>query len=511
MLVFAGKRGAIAHAPTTVKFKALFRPAALMTDDSASSQAPPESPWRRLRGFFESLAGRLLALSTVSVVVTEFLIFGPGLAGFHQTWLQDRINLAQVAALALEVSPDTDIADSLEYELLTNAEVQRVAMQRAGERELLLGDPTAPVSGPITTFDYRNATGWQRYWWAIDTAMAPDGRVLRVIAKPRFESGEFIEIVLNEAPLKRDMQAFAGRFALISTLILIAAAALVYGALTFLFVRPMREFTAEIERFRDKPEDVTIFLRSRRADEIGRAERAAHDMAEQVRASLRQRERLAALGAAVAKIGHDLRNMLATAQLVADRLAKSEDPTVRQVAPRLERTIDRAAALAASTLKYGRAEEAPPQVQRVALASAAAEAALDALTGFEDVSYKAEIEEGLAVRADPEHLHRILVNLIRNAAQIMQASDTPRGKVVTVRAIALEQLCEIDVIDRGPGVKPQLLDKLFDPFVTADAESGGTGLGLAIARELAQAMGGDLLLHRTGAEGATFRIILPAS
>lgn len=479
-------------------------------------QAPPKralgAVLARVRAFFDSLAGRLLVLSTAAVIFTELLIFGPGLAGFHETWLRDRINLAQIAALALEVSPDTEIADSLEYELLTNAEVQRVAMQREGERELLLGDPTVQVDGPITTFDYAHATSWQTYWWAIDTFTAPEGRVLRVVARPRFESGEFIEIVLNEAPLKREMRAFARRFALISSLILVAAAALIYGTLTFLFVRPMREFTAEIERFRDKPEDVSIsFVRSRRADEIGRAERAAHDMAEQVRASLRQRERLAALGSAVAKIGHDLRNMLATAQLVADRLATSEDPTVRQVAPRLERTIDRAAALASSTLKYGRAEEAPPQLQRVEFAPVAEESALDALTGLEDVAYKPEIEAGLNVRADPEHLHRILVNLIRNAAQIMHANDTPRGKLVTVRAIAIGQRCEIDVIDRGPGVRAELVDKLFDPFVTADAESGGTGLGLAISRELTQAMGGDLILYRTGAEGATFRVILPTA
>jgi signal transduction histidine kinase len=482
----------------------------------SQDQPPPKSPSPNLlaqvRAFFNTLAGRLLVLSTAAVIGTELLIFGPGLAGFHQTWLQDRINLAQIAALALEVSPDTEIADSLEYELLTNAEVLRVAMQREGERELLLGDPTAPLGGPITTYDYTHASDWQRYWWAIETFTAPEGRVLRVIARPRFESGDFIEIVLNEAPLKREMRAFARQFALISSLILIAAAALVYGALSFLFVRPMREFTAEIERFRDKPEDVSIsFVRSRRADEIGRAERAAHDMAEQVRASLRQRERLAALGSAVAKIGHDLRNMLATAQLVADRLAKSEDPTVRQVAPRLERTIDRAAALASSTLKYGRAEEAPPQLQRVVVAPAVEESMLDALTGLEDVAHKFEIDEGLAVRADPEHLHRVLVNLIRNAAQIMHTSETPRGKLVTVRAVALGDRCEIDVIDRGPGVRSDLLQKLFDPFVTADAESGGTGLGLAISRELTQAMGGDLILWRTGAEGATFRIVLPAA
>ncbi len=479
-------------------------------------QAPPIPPplsrrLARARAFFDSLAGRLLALTVAAVVVGEALIFAPALAAFHESWLRDRINLAQIAALALEVSPETEIAGSLEYELLTNAEVQRVAMQRAGERVLLLGDPSVPLAGPLHTFDYTSASSVQRFWWAVETFLSPEGRVLRVMARPRFESGDFIEIVLNEAPLKREMFTFARQFTLLSTLILMAAGALVYGALNFAFVRPMRDFTAEIERFRDKPEDVSIsFVRTKRADEIGRAERAAHDMAEQVRASLRQRERLAALGAAVAKIGHDLRNMLATAQLVADRLAKSDDPIVRQVAPRLERTIDRAAALAASTLKYGRAEEAPPQLRRIECAPAAEDAAFDALTGFDDVSYRAQIDAGLACIADPDHLHRILVNLIRNGAQAMRHHQSSLAKEVIVRAIAIEGRCEIDVIDRGPGVRAEMLEKLFDPFVSADPESGGAGLGLAIALELTRAMGGDLALIRTGAEGATFRVILPA-
>lgn len=480
-----------------------------MADPAAPASKTP-TVWGLAQAFIDSLAGRLLALTAIAVLVAEVLVFVPALAGFHEGWLRDRINLAQVAALALEVSPELEIADELEYELLTNAEVLRVAMQRQGERELILGDPSVQLAAAPTTLDFTTASDMRRGWWALEAFFSGEGRVLRVLARPRFESGEFIEVVLNEAPLKRDMSAFARQFALVSTLVLMAAAGLVYTALTLAFVRPMRRFTAAIERFRDKPEDVSVsFVRSTRTDEIGRAERAAHAMAEQVRAALRQRERLAALGSAVAKIGHDLRNMLATAQLVADRLATSDDPAVRQVAPRLERTIDRAASLAASTLKYGRADESPPALRSVVLCSAIEDAMLDGLTGFDGVSSALDVEPGLSCTADPEHVHRILVNLIRNAAQAMAGRDIPRGKQVTVRALAIDGRCEIDVIDRGPGVNPALRDSLFDPFVTADAAIGGAGLGLAISRELARAMGGDLQLIRTGAEGATFRITLP--
>jgi len=464
-----------------------------------------------VREFIDSLAGRLLGLTALAVIAGEIFVFAPALAGFHEAWLRERINLAQIASLAISVPTDAEMADSLEYDLLNNAGVQRVAMQREGERVLLLEDPNAPMSEHLVTYDYTRATGFMRFRWAVETLFAPPGRVLRVLAQPRFENADFIEIVLDEAPLKRALVDFATRFARISMLILIAAGALIYIALTAAFVRPMRELTQAIERFRDKPEDVSIAIpRSPRADELGRAQRAAADMAEQVRNSLRQNERLAALGAAVARIGHDLRNMLSTAQLVADRLAQSEDPAVRQLAPRLERTIDRAAGLAASTLKYGRADEDPPVLRKVDVAGAIDEAAADALISFQGVEFKRDVEARLACVADPDQLHRVLVNLIRNAAQAMDG-HTRKDKTLVIRAARDQGRCEIDVIDHGPGVRENLRERLFEPFVSAAPEAGGTGLGLAIARELTRAMGGELALTRTGAEGATFRITLPAA
>jgi len=478
---------------------------------SETSEPPARALWRRAREFSASLAGRLLAITAATVLLGEALIFAPALAEFHEAWLRERMNLSQVAALALEVSPDMEIAESLEYELLTNAGVQRAALQREGERVLLLEDPEAAPSGEHVTYDYTQASRLQRFLWAFETFLAQEGRTLRVLARPRFESGDFIEIVLREAPLKRAMDRFANGFIRTSMLILIAAGALVYISLTFAFVQPMHDLTEAIERFRDRPEDVSIaFPRSRRQDEIGRAQRAAADMAEQVRNALRQKERLAALGAAVARIGHDLRNMLSTAQLVADRLGKSGDEEVRRLAPRLERTIDRAAGLASSTLKYGRADEKAPDLQRVDVATVAADAAADALVGFEAIHYRADIEPGLACIADPEHLHRIIVNLLRNAAQAV----LPHGRAdkgILLRAQRIEGRCEIEVIDRGPGVRGDLRGRLFEPFVSAAPEAGGTGLGLAIARELTRAMGGELSLTRTGAEGSTFKIELPAA
>jgi signal transduction histidine kinase len=479
----------------------------------------PETPtqvasglWRQVQGFADSLAGRLLGLTVVAVIVGEVLIFVPALADFHETWLMERINQAQIAALALEASPDNDIADQLTNELLNNAGVQHVALQRENERVLLLDDPNADAPAPhLVTYDYRQASPVKKFNWAFETFFAHDGRVLRVLSRPRFESGDFIEVVLREAPLRAAMLSYAQRFLWLSTLILMAAGALIYVSLTLAFVRPMREITQAIEQFRDKPEDVSVaFPRSRRGDEIGRAQRAAADMAEQVRIALRQKERLAALGAAVARIGHDLRNMLSTAQLVADRLQHSEDENVRKLAPRLERTITRASGLAASTLKYGRFDERTPELQRVDVGAAVNEAADDALAGFADILLDIDVEPALACVADPENLNRVLVNLIRNAAQAMRRHDDAEN-VVTVRAARQDTQCVIEVIDSGAGVPDKIRERLFEPFATSAPEDGGTGLGLAIARELTRAMGGELELTRTGAVGSTFLITLPVA
>jgi len=471
----------------------------------------PAGLWRRAVGFADSLAGRLLGLTVLAVIIGEILIFVPALADFHGQWLEERINQAQIAALALEASPDNDIADGLTNELLNNAGVQHVALQRDNERVLLLDDPNADAPVKLVTYDYRRASPVQRFNWAFQTFFAPDGRVLRVLSRPRFENGDFIEVVLREAALKAAMLEYAQRFLWLSTFILMAAGALIYVALALAFVRPMGEITAAIERFRDKPEDVTIaFPRSPRRDEIGRAQRAAADMAEQVRIALRQKERLAALGAAVARIGHDLRNMLSTAQLVADRLGQSEDENVRRLAPRLERTIARASGLAASTLKYGRFDERPPVLQRIDVAPAVADAIDDALASFGDILQDVDVEPGLGCIADPENLHRVLVNLVRNAAHAMKRHDGAEN-IVTVRALRQDTQCVIEVIDSGAGVPEKIRERLFEPFATSAPEEGGTGLGLAIARELTRAMGGELELTRTGAVGSTFVVTLPAA
>jgi signal transduction histidine kinase len=132
----------------------------------------------------------------------------------------------------------------------------------------------------------------------------------------------------------------------------------------------------------------------------------------------------------------------------------------------------------------------------------------DALASFPDVICATEGAQGAFCTADPDQLHRILVNLLRNGARVMAGQNRDPGLIV--RALTSGKLVAIMVEDRGPGVPEKVRARLFEPFVTGDRNNAGTGLGLTIARELARAMGGDVALLRSDKNGAVFQVTLPA-
>jgi len=334
---------------------------------------------------------------------------------------------------------------------------------------------------------------------------------VRVMAKPRFSAGEFVEIVAPDGPLKHELIIQLRRLMAIAAFTSLMAGAVVYLSLTLFLVRPMQRITRAMERFRADPEDPAAAVpASRRRDEIGRAERELGRMQTDLRAALASRARLAALGEGVAKINHDLRNMLTSAQMASERLAGSGDPKVAQALPRLERALDRAITLASNVLSFGNTAEPAPVKSRTPLRAALNTAAEDAGLTADGVRLQNNVGAKVGVQADAEQLHRILVNLLRNARQAIDGvPDRASIGVVTVAAAREGEIDHIRLTDDGPGLPERAQTNLFQPFA-ASARRGGTGLGLAIARELAQGHGGDLLLVSTGPEGTTFEVRLPA-
>jgi signal transduction histidine kinase len=455
------------------------------------------------------LSLRLLILTVLFVALAGLMILPSSLAQFEDSWLIDRVRAAEVASLAVDAAPNQVVSDKLSQELLNGAGVVSVAVQSDGVRRLLLAAPRMKRPPYLVDLRVEAPTSLAA---PFETLLGGGGRMVRVVAKPRFRDGDFVEIVTPDAPLRKALLDDLYRLTAIFAVISVVAGGLVYLSLNAFFVQPMQKITRAMERFRADPEDpaARVALSGRR-DELGRAEAELDRMQVDLRAALNSRARLAALGEAVAKINHDLRNMLTSAQIASERLAQSGDPKVAQALPRLERALDRAVHLATDVLAYGKSEEAPPAPLVLPLRPALEAAAEDAGLTPDGVALQTVIDPREQVRADPDQLHRILVNLLRNAREAItgQEGSNGRGRIT----VSLEREGETSLIrlaDNGPGVSERAKARLFQPFA-GSTRPGGAGLGLAIAYELAAAHGGGLSLVGSGPEGSVFEIRLPGA
>jgi len=490
-------------------------------DAAKPEGAPRLSLWRRVRSglgvpaggapaFWVSLSGRLLLLTALFVFVAEVLIYVPSIAKYRLDWLRERMEAAQIASLALEATPDQMVSEELAKELLANAEVEAVTLRRNNRRELIL--EMGPLERAPVFVDLAKWRPLAAIRDGISTFFMKTDTRLLVMGAPRLGGGVLIEIVVPVGSLKRDMLIYSGNILGLSIVISLFTATLVYLALTAALVRPMQRLTDSMIAFQQDPEGrPPIAPRPGARDEIGRAEAALSEMQTEVRAALGQKARLAALGAAVAKINHDLRNVLASAQLASDRMLESDDPRVRNLAPRLVAALDRAIRLCQDTLRYGKTGEAPPEYEQFDLSSLVDELARDdgddARAGAAVVN---AVAPGALLEADRSQVYRILLNLTRNAAQAIaaQADRAEPGRIeISLAHVRAGEAC-IRVADDGPGVPPHAAAHLFEPF-QASTRPGGSGLGLAIARELARGHGGDVELERTGPQGAAFLVRLP--
>ena len=457
-----------------------------------------------------SLSGRLLTFTVGTVMVIQVAILVPSLSRFRHDWLTDRLAIAQVAALALVAAPESSVDKELEAELLERAAVEGIVLRRGGAEALVLRQ-LIPRSIDETV-DLRQADWLTLLRGAGRTLLVDGDRNIRVIGLPFPGSGDEVEVTLRASPLKAAMSAYARRTIYLSLGLSLAVGAAIYMLARWLFLRPVRRLVENMTRFREDPEDSERVMRPVASPkEIAEAEQALATMETDVQDALRQRARLAALGQAVAKISHDLRNILAAAQLMAERFETSRDPLVNRVGPKLIGSIGRAITLCESTLRYGRAEEAEPSMRRVALSVLIAEVGESVFPEAPEATglrFENGVTPDLLVAADPDQLFRVFLNLLRNARQALEAGG--RGGLVRIAAARRDGIVIVDVSDDGPGLPDKALDNLFMPF-TGGARKGGAGLGLAIAHELTGMQGGRLELVSTSTAGTVFRVTLRAA
>jgi signal transduction histidine kinase len=454
------------------------------------------------------LSGKLLVLTLLFVMIAEVLIYVPSIANFRLNWLHDRLSAAYTATLVFETAPSGMVPEPVARQILDSIGAHAVAVKMGHQRRLLAAsDVPLTINEHVDTRDM----SWHRaIIEAFETLRCGDRDIIRVVG-PAPMGGEFVEIVLDEAPLRKAMVDFSIRILILSLIISAITATLVYLALHLLLVRPMRRMTANMVAFRADPENpARIIAASDRTDEIGTAERELAAMQLDLATLLQQKNHLAALGLAVSKINHDLRNLLSSAQLFSERLAKISDPHVQRFAPKLMRALERAIDFCQSTLSYGRVQEPPPDRRPIAL-----EPLVDDVRetlGLEPgaaVRWISAVERGLVVDADPDQLFRILLNLARNAVQALESRDAvdPGRDQVRITGRREGAVAVVEVSDTGPGLSERARAHLFEAF-QGSTRTGSVGLGLAIVAELVRAHGGEIRLVE-GTIGATFRVTIP--
>ncbi|MGA7488562.1 MAG: HAMP domain-containing sensor histidine kinase [Xanthobacteraceae bacterium] len=473
-----------------------------MTDRPAA--AAKESRARPRLG----LSGKLLLLTLSFVMIAEVLIYVPSIANFRLNWLHDRLSAAYTAALVFEAAPSGMVPDAVARQILDSIGARAVALKMGQQRRLLASSDMPPTINQ--DIDTRDMSWYRAIIEAFETLRCADGDVMRVVG-PAPMGGEFVEIVLDEAPLRKAMVDFSIRILILSLIISAITATLVYLALHLLLVRPMRRMTANMVAFRADPENpARIIAASDRSDEIGTAERELAAMQLDLATLLQQKNHLAALGLAVSKINHDLRNLLSSAQLFSERLAKISDPHVQRFAPKLMRALERAIDFCQSTLSYGRVQEPPPDRRTIALEPLVEDVRETlGLDPGAPLRWISAVERDLVVDADPEQLFRILLNLARNAVQALEGRDArdPGRDQVRITGRREGAVVVIEVSDTGPGLPERARAHLFEAF-QGSTRTGSVGLGLAIVAELVRAHGGEIHLVE-GTIGATFRIAIP--
>ena len=472
-----------------------------------------ESDCSKPRGLARfGLATRVLVLVITFVMVTEIIVYVPILATYRDNWLRRRLSAAYTAALVLEAAPRAMISAELSQHLLHNVKVRIIVLETHGTKRILAAANLPRAVDDV--YDLRHSGLLQAIAATFQTYIAKPGRVITVMGDAA-EPGDSLAITLDEAPLTETLHRVARRVLMISLTISMIVASLAVFSINLMVLRPVRRLTSNLIDFGADPENAArIIVPSGHRHEIGCAEEALATMQDALVRELNQKKHLAALGLAVAKINHDMRNMLASAQLLSDRLANGTDPLTQRLAPKLVATLDRAIRFCQTTLTYGRAADETPKPQVMALRSLVIEASeTAALCGSEKVTFINAVDENFEIWADPEQMFRVITNLIRNGFEALVRAGPGPGQKPSVKASAYYngERAVIEIADTGPGVPPLVRAQLFKPFSNS-SRPGGSGLGLAIAADLVRAHGGSIVLIDSDSEngGATFRVTLPA-
>ena len=447
----------------------------------------------------------MLWLTVAVILGIELVMLVPGLGRLRNDWMWERITNAQLALYTADRT-GTALPPDVRDKMLSYAGVYSIRLEEPGQPPLLVQSPLMPAA-PHCIIDIANESLGHGTWRALLRLAGIGEPVLQIVAPSPLEPGAMVEVEADSAPLTTELRSDAAHVFMLTVIAALITGLLVFAMLDRMLVRPMRVITTSIINFREDPEQDEAsdlaWLAARPEDDISTAARELKIMQDEMRAALWRNARLAAVGTSVAKISHDLRNILSTALLVADRLQTVDDPTVQRATRTFIPAVERAAQLVTRTVDFAR--EGPPPITRGAVElNELAEEAISVVRPFDpDVRFINQVPGELVLALDRAQIYRVLVNLMKNAAE----AGARTIQLTTGRNGAVTQL---RVCDDGPGLPLRVQDNLFKPF-TSSGRYGGTGLGLAIARDLIRAHGGELVLESTGPRGTVFCMDLTVS
>ncbi|GCA48390.1 sensor protein ZraS [Sinorhizobium sp. KGO-5] len=478
-----------------------------MVEDArpANASAAP----RGAVGFLGGLSGKLLLLTVAFVMLAEVLIFVPSVANMRIRWLQDRLNTVAAAAVVVDGLQNVELPRAVQRETLMATGTKAIVIRRKDASRMIASVDMPPaIDGE---YDIANFTALGAIRDAFDTLIFGGNRVVRVYG-PLGEGEATIELVMKDAKLRTAMLVYSRNVFLLSIVISLITAALIFLAINRMLILPIRRLTKSMQEFSDEPSSPErVLVPPKGKDELAVAGQHLASMQRELQRTLKQQKSLAELGLAVSKINHDMRNILSSAQLISDRLADVDDPVVKRFAPTLLRTIDRAVGYTREVLSYGRTTEAEPHRRFLALRPLVEDVAeLLAVDRQDGIEFEIQIRDDIEVDADSEQLFRIVHNICRNAVEALANYKPEDGseRRISVSALRTGSVVTISIDDTGPGMPAKARENLFAAF-RGSARSGGTGLGLAIARELVLAHGGTIALVEKPTPGTLFRIELP--
>jgi signal transduction histidine kinase len=472
----------------------------MLSADAVSTVSAPAATSAR-RSAHKSLSRKLVWLTVAAVLIAEVLFFLPSLTRARHDWLERRLREGQLAALS---AGDGTLTDGLRSDLLRLAGVEAVVLTEPGTTLRVARQLAQPgvMAEDARRLDLAHDSPFAALCGAIGGLFRTGDALLRVQGPGWLGEGTQVTVLVHRSDLDQFLALHARRVGTISLVVAATAGVLLYGALMLLLVRPLRRLTENIAAFRTDPERAATFDPAEAGgDEIAVAGRELAAMQRELRAALWRNARLAALGAAVAKISHDLRGILSPAMLTAERLQMSQDPSIKRAGDTLVRAVERATELVRRTVEYAREPPAVPPRQRMALRPAVSEAAEQTRLSCPDLAIDNAVPAETEIDGDHASIVRVFANLLRNAGE---------ARARTVRVMAEEEAGHVvvTVTDDGPGLPEAVQAALFRPFITG-GRPGGTGLGLAIVRDLVRAHGGEASLAGTGPTGTIFRLTFP--